>query len=48
VPAADAHSLEKDQRSAGDHLKGSTKELQPVNQLHQELSLNASMKTHTA
>jgi len=29
VPAADAQSLKKGHRSAGAHLKGSTKELQP-------------------
>jgi len=30
VPAVEAQRLEKDHRSAGEHLKGSTKELQPV------------------
>jgi len=51
VPAADAQSLEKDHRSAGEHLKGSTKELQqlqPVSQLHQRPNLNASTQTNAA
>jgi len=30
VPAVDAQSLEKDHSPAGEHLKRSTKELQPV------------------
>jgi len=33
VPAVGAQSLEKHHRSAGEHLKGSTEELQPVTQL---------------
>jgi len=51
VPAVDTHSLEKDHRSAGEHLKGSTKQLQslqPVSQLHWEPNLNASVHTHEA
>jgi len=34
VPAVDVQSLEKDQRLAGEHMKGSTKELQTGSQLH--------------
>jgi len=48
VPAVDAQSLEKDHRSAGEHLKGSTDELQPVNQLYWGPKLNGSMQTHAA
>jgi len=49
VPAIDAQSLEKVHRSAGKHLKSSTKEfqpLQPVSELHQGPNLNASMQMH--
>lgn len=38
VPTRDAKSLERDHRSAGEHLKNSTKEfhrIQPLSQLHQ-------------
>jgi len=48
LPAIAAQSLEKYHRSAGEHLKSSTKELQPVSQLHQGPNLNASMQTHAA
>jgi len=51
VPAIGAQSLEKNHRSSGEHLKNSTKELrplQPVSQLHQGSSRNASIQTHTA
>jgi len=51
VLAIDAQSLEKDHRLAGEHLKSSTKELQPlqpVSQLHQGPNLNASTQTHIA
>jgi len=34
VPAAVAQSLEKEHRSTGEHLKGSTKELQTPSQLY--------------
>jgi len=34
VAAIDAQSLEKDHRSAGEHLRRCTKELQAVSQLH--------------
>jgi len=44
VPAVDAQCLEKDHRSAGEHLKDSTKELQPVSELHWGPNLNASMQ----
>jgi len=39
---------EKEHRLTGEHLKGSTKELQAVTQLHWGPSLNASTQTHTA
>jgi len=39
---------EKDHRSAGEHLKSSTKELQPVSQLHQVPNLSVSTQTHAA
>lgn len=45
MPAIDAQTPERDHRSAGEHVKDSTKEfqqLQPVGQLHQESSLNDS------
>lgn len=51
VPAIDALSLWKDYRSAEDHLKGSTREfqpLQPESQLHQGPILNASIQMHMA
>jgi len=51
VPAIHVQSLEKDHRSAGEHLEGSTKELQPlqpVSQLHWGPNLNASMQKHAA
>jgi len=35
VPAINAQSLEEGHRSAEEHLESSTKELQPVSQLHQ-------------
>jgi len=38
VPVVDAQSLEKYYRSAGKHLKSSTKKIQPVNQLHEKSS----------
>lgn len=44
--AIDAQSLDKDHRSSEEHLKSSTKEFQPVSQLHQEPNLNVSMLTH--
>jgi len=47
VPAVDAQSLEKDHRSTGEQLRGCTKELQPVSQLHQGPNLNVSVQTHT-
>jgi len=48
VPAVDAQSLDKDHRSAGEHLKGSTKELQTVGELHWAPNFNASMQIHPA
>jgi len=42
VPAVDAQCLEKEHRSAGEHLKGKTKEFQPIrpaSQLHGEAQL---------
>jgi len=47
VRATDAQSLEKDHRSAGEHLKSSTKEsepLQTVYQLHQGPNLKVSVQ----
>jgi len=46
-PAVDDQSLEKDHRSAGEHLKGSTEELQPVSRLHRSPNWNTSVQTHT-
>jgi len=48
VPAIDVQSLEKDQRSAGEHLKNSTKDFQPVSQLHQGPNLKAFMQKHVS
>lgn len=51
VPAMDALNLWKDYRSAEEHLKGSTRELQPLqpeSQLHQGPILNASIQMHIA
>ena len=48
VPAIGAQSLERDHRSAGEYLKSSTKEFQPVSQLHRGPNLNASVQTHIA
>jgi len=48
VPAVGAQSLEKNHRSAGEHLKGSTKELQPASHLHRGPNLNAFMLMHAA
>jgi len=47
VPEADVQSLEKHYSSAGEHLQGSTKELQPVSQFNRRPNLNASMQTCT-
>jgi len=50
VTAIDARRLEKDHRSAEEHLKSSTEELQPLqpaSQLHWRPDLNISMQTHT-
>jgi len=44
----DGKSLEKDHRSAGEHLKGSSKELDTVTQLHRGPNLNAAIQTHAA
>lgn len=40
MPARDAQTLERDCRPTGEHVKDSTKQLQPVGQLNQESSLN--------
>jgi len=48
IPAVDAQSLEKDYRSEGERLQGSTEELQSVSQLHREPNLNACVQMHTA
>jgi len=48
VPAVDAQSMEKDHRPVGEHLKGCTKGLQPVNRLHWGPNLNASMQIRAA
>lgn len=40
IPPIDAQTLERDCRSTGEHVKDSTKELQPVGQLLQGASLN--------
>lgn len=49
VPDQDAKSMERDCKSSGKHLKGSTKEfhlLQSVRQLHQIPNSNASVEMH--
>jgi len=48
VPEVDAQRLEMDHRSAGEHLKGSTEELQPVSQLRQGPNLKSPVQTHAA
>jgi len=42
MPAVDSQSLEKDHRATGEHVKGSTKEVQPVSQLHWGPNFSAS------